>query len=65
MQIAGLIARRILCYVDTGATLARGQRYGFIRFGSRVDVYVDPAAKPRVAVGDVVAATETVLAELP
>jgi phosphatidylserine decarboxylase len=65
VQIAGLIARRILCYVDTGATLARGQRYGFIRFGSRVDVYVDPAAKPRVAVGDVVAATETVLAELP
>jgi len=65
VQIAGLIARRILCYVDTGATLARGQRYGFIRFGSRVDVYLDPSAKPRVAVGDVVAATETVLAELP
>jgi phosphatidylserine decarboxylase len=65
VQIAGLIARRILCYVETGATLARGQRYGFIRFGSRVDVYLDPAAKPRVAVGDVVAATETVLAELP
>ena len=65
VQIAGLIARRILCYVDKGATLARGQRYGFIRFGSRVDVYLDPAAKPRVAVGDVVAATETVLAELP
>ena len=65
VQIAGLIARRILCYVDKGATLARGQRYGFIRFGSRVDVYLDPAAKARVAVGDVVAATETVLAELP
>ncbi|HQR09939.1 MAG TPA: phosphatidylserine decarboxylase [Casimicrobiaceae bacterium] len=65
VQIAGLIARRILCYVDAGATLKRGQRYGFIRFGSRVDVYLDPAAKPRVAVGDVVAATETVLAELP
>jgi phosphatidylserine decarboxylase len=65
VQIAGLIARRILCYVDAGATLARGQRYGFIRFGSRVDVYLDPGAKPRVAVGDVVSATETVLAELP
>jgi phosphatidylserine decarboxylase len=65
VQIAGLIARRILCYVDAGATLSRGQRYGFIRFGSRVDVYLDPAAKPRVAVGDVVAATETVLAEFP
>ncbi len=65
VQIAGLIARRILCYVDKGATVARGQRYGFIRFGSRVDVYVDPLAVPRVAVGDVVSATETVLAELP
>ena len=65
VQIAGLIARRILCYVDAGATLARGQRYGFIRFGSRVDVYLDPGAKPRVAVGDVASATETVLAELP
>mgnify|MGYP003472711838 CR=1 FL=1 len=65
VQIAGLIARRILCYVEPGATLARGQRYGFIRFGSRVDVYLDPAARPRVAVGDVVAATETILAELP
>jgi phosphatidylserine decarboxylase len=65
VQIAGLIARRILCYVEPGAALSRGQRYGFIRFGSRVDVYLDPAAKPRVAVGDVVAATETILAELP
>jgi len=65
VQIAGLIARRILCYVEPGATLARGQRYGFIRFGSRVDVYLDPAARPRVAVGDVVSATETILAELP
>ncbi len=65
VQIAGLIARRILCYVDAGATVTRGQRYGFIRFGSRVDVYLDPAAAPRVAVGDVVTATSTVLAELP
>jgi phosphatidylserine decarboxylase len=65
VQVAGLIARRILCYVDTGATLARGQRYGFIRFGSRVDVYLDPSARPRVAVGDIVSATATVLAEFP
>jgi len=64
VQIAGLIARRILCYVEPGARLARGQRYGFIRFGSRVDVYLDLSAKPRVAVGDVVAATTTILAEL-
>ena len=63
VQVAGLIARRILCYVDAGAHLARGQRYGFIRFGSRVDVYLEPSAKPKVAVGDVVAATETILAE--
>ena len=65
VQIAGLVARRILCYVEPGADVARGQRYGFIRFGSRVDVYVDPAAKPRVAVGDVASAAVTVLAELP
>ena len=65
VQIAGLIARRILCYVEPGATLKRGQRYGFIRFGSRVDVYLDPAAKPRVAVGDAVAATESIIAEFP
>ena len=65
VQIAGLVARRILCYVEPGAALTRGQRYGFIRFGSRVDVYLDPAAKPRVAVGDVASAAVTVLAELP
>lgn len=64
VQIAGLIARRILCYAKVGDTLARGQRYGFIRFGSRVDVYLPPDAKPRVAVGDKVQATETILAEL-
>ena len=64
VQVAGLIARRILCYVKAGDRLARGQRYGFIRFGSRVDVYLPLTAKPRVAVGDRVAATSTVLAEL-
>lgn len=63
VQVAGLVARRILCYVDSGASLARGQRYGFIRFGSRVDVYLDPSARPKVAVGDKVSATETILAE--
>jgi phosphatidylserine decarboxylase len=64
VQVAGLIARRILCYVKAGDKLGRGQRYGFIRFGSRVDVYLPLSAKPRVAVGDVVYATSTVLAEL-
>ncbi len=64
VQVAGLIARRILCYAKAGDRLARGQRYGFIRFGSRVDVYLPLAARPRVAVGDRVAATTTILAEL-
>jgi phosphatidylserine decarboxylase len=64
VQIAGLVARRILCYAKAGDRLARGQRYGFIRFGSRVDVYLPPSARPRVAVGDKVRATETIIAEL-
>jgi phosphatidylserine decarboxylase len=64
VQVAGLIARRILCYAKVGQRLARGERYGFIRFGSRVDVYLPLTARPKVAVGDVVHATTTVLAEL-
>ncbi|HEY2817419.1 MAG TPA: phosphatidylserine decarboxylase [Casimicrobiaceae bacterium] len=64
VQVAGLVARRILCYVKTGERLKRGQRYGFIRFGSRVDVYLPPNAAPRAAVGDRVHATESILAEL-
>ncbi len=64
VQIAGLIARRILCYVDAGATLVRGQRFGFIRFGSRVDVYLPLDAEPKAAIGDKVYAAETVLAWL-
>jgi len=65
VQVAGLIARRILCYVKPGDQLARGQRYGFIRFGSRVDVYLPPASKVKVSIGDKVYATLTILAELP
>jgi phosphatidylserine decarboxylase len=65
VQVAGLIARRILCYAKPGDTLARGQRYGFIRFGSRVDVYLPPEAQPKVAIGDIAFATETILAGLP
>lgn len=64
VQVAGLIARRILCYVKPGDSLTRGQRYGFIRFGSRVDVYLPLTAVPKVTVGDTVSATETILAEL-
>ena len=65
VQIAGLIARRILCYAKAGQRLARGERYGFIRFGSRVDVYLPPDSRPVAAVGDKVYATETILAVLP
>jgi phosphatidylserine decarboxylase len=65
VQVAGLIARRILCYVGKGDRLARGDRYGFIRFGSRVDVYLPPGSTPKVAIGDKVSATSTVLALLP
>ena len=64
VQVAGLIARRIVCHVKAGETLTRGQRYGFIRFGSRVDIYLPLSAKPRVAVGDKVYATSTIIAEL-
>ncbi len=65
VQVAGLIARRILCYVDAGTGLTRGQRYGFIRFGSRVDIYLPPAARIKVTIGDKVHAATTLLAELP
>jgi phosphatidylserine decarboxylase len=64
VQVAGLIARRILCYVRAGDRLARGQRFGFIRFGSRVDVYLPRLVRPVVAVGDAVHAGVSVLAEL-
>ena len=64
VQVAGLIARRILCYIKAGDVLARGQRYGFIRFGSRVDVYLPLDAKVRVSIGDKVSATTTILATL-
>ena len=65
VQVAGLIARRILCYVSAGAELARGERFGFIRFGSRVDVYLPLHAQPVAAIGDKVYAAESVLARLP
>ncbi len=65
VQVAGLIARRILCYVKAGDALARGQRYGFIRFGSRVDVYLPLDAQVKVSIGDKVSATTTILAVLP
>jgi phosphatidylserine decarboxylase len=63
VQVAGLVARRILCYVGKGDQLSRGQRYGFIRFGSRVDVYLPVDTYAKISIGDKVYATSTVLAE--
>ena len=65
VQIAGLVARRILCYVEAGAQLSRGERFGFIRFGSRVDLYLPADAQAVAAIGDKVYAAESVLARLP
>lgn len=65
VQVAGLVARRILCYVRQHDSIRRGERYGFIRFGSRVDVYLPDDAIPRVAIGDKVFASSTILATLP
>ena len=64
VQIAGLVARRILNYVDAGVALSRGQRYGFIRFGSRVDLYLPLDTKVKVVIGEKVYASTTLLAEL-
>ncbi|BAU47315.1 phosphatidylserine decarboxylase [Sulfurifustis variabilis] len=65
VQVAGLIARRILCYVKPGDRAAQGERYGFIRFGSRVDVYLPPDSRFRTALGDRVQGGTTLIAELP
>ena len=64
VQIAGLIARRILCEVTEGQTLFAGQRFGIIRFGSRTDLYLPPGVLPLVAVGQRMIGGETVIAEL-
>ena len=64
VQVAGLIARRILCYVGEGDSLARGQRFGFIRFGSRVDIYLPEDSNLVAALGDKVYASSTVIATL-
>jgi phosphatidylserine decarboxylase len=64
-QIAGLIARRIVCRKRPGDSVTAGERVGMIKFGSRVDVFLPPGAILRVARGDRVAGGETVIAELP
>lgn len=64
VQIAGLIARRIVCFVREGQPLGAGERFGMIRFGSRLDVYLPEGVAPLVGVGQIALAGETVLADL-
>ena len=64
VQIAGLVARRIVCQVHEGTHLKAGERFGLIRFGSRVDVYMPKGSKPLVSVGQLTTAGETVIADL-
>ena len=65
IQIAGLVARRICCYVNPGDVVQRGARFGFIRFGSRVDVYLPADSRPLVTVGDKILAHSTAIANWP
>lgn len=62
VQIAGLVARRIICWADQGEDISAGERFGLIRFGSRLDVYMPDSAKPNVHVGQIAIAGETILA---
>jgi phosphatidylserine decarboxylase len=64
VQIAGLIARRIVCFVREGQTVNAGDRVGLIRFGSRVDVYLPEGTRPLVSEGQTAIGGETVLADL-
>lgn len=64
-QIAGVLARRIVCYLREGDTVTAGQEMGFIKFGSRLDVFLPPSAAVTVKTGDKVRGGETLLAHLP
>ncbi len=64
VQIAGLVARRIVCFARVGQTLRMGDRFGLIRFGSRLDVYLPEGVEPQVALGQTMVAGETVIADL-
>ncbi len=64
VQIAGLIARRIVCFTREGVNVGAGERIGMIRFGSRVDVYLPEGVRPLVAEGQTAVAGETVIADL-
>jgi phosphatidylserine decarboxylase len=63
VQIAGLVARRIVCFAKEGQAIGAGERFGLIRFGSRLDIYLPDGAKPLVSVGQTAIAGETVLAD--
>jgi len=63
VQIAGLVARRIVCFTGEGRRLGRGERFGLIRFGSRLDVYLPEGVVPLVRVGQTMVAGESVMAE--
>jgi phosphatidylserine decarboxylase len=65
VQVAGLIARRIVCWISDREQAIRGERYGLIRFGSRMDTFLPMGTKIRVAVGDRVKGGETIIGELP
>lgn len=64
VQIAGLVARRIVCEVSEGQQMQTGERFGMIRFGSRVDVYLPDGVEPLVALGQTMISAETVIADL-
>jgi len=64
VQIAGLVARRIVTFVEQGDTLAAGERFGLIRFGSRTDIYLPPGCEPAVKVGQTAIGGETILADI-
>lgn len=65
IQVAGLIARRIVCWIKEGMRVEKGQRFGMIRFGSRLDVYLPQEASVVVKIGDKVKSGESILGELP
>ena len=64
VQIAGLIARRIVCWLECGDQVTSGKRFGLIRFGSRVDLYLPPSAEPCISLGQKVKAGETIIGHL-
>lgn len=63
VQVAGLVARRIVCWTEAGSDIGMGERFGIIRFGSRLDVYLPAGGVPRVAVGQTAVGGETIIAE--